>query len=141
MDWTGGCLCGEVRFVARGTPHFIRHCHCKMCQRASGSAFMTGLAFRLSSIEWLKGERIFYESSPGFSRSFCATCGSSMSHEGDGKVWLYLGSLDEPEKLPVNELGGVDADHVFASGQIPWINIEDDLPRHAEMPPGGRLKI
>ncbi len=141
MTWTGGCLCGAVRFVAHGAPHILRHCHCKMCQRASGSAFMTGLAFRQTDVEWLQGERTFYESSPGFWRSFCPTCGSWMAHEDERKVWLYVGSLDEPEKLPMNPPRNLDADHVFVTKQIPWIHIEDDLPRHAELPPEGRLKF
>ncbi len=135
MEWTGGCLCGAVRFVAHGAPRFLGHCHCKMCQRASGSLFMTAVEFQNADVEWLQGERSFYESSPGNWRSFCPTCGGSTAQEYEDKTWLYVGSLDEPEKLPMNPPRNLDAAHIFVTRQIPWIHIEDDLPRHAESSP------
>ena len=55
-----------------------------------------------------------------------------MSQEFDNETWLYVGSLDEPEKLPMEQPRTLDAGHIFVTRQIPWIHIEDDLPRYAE---------
>ena len=141
MKWTGGCLCGAVRYMANGEPALLRHCHCKMCQRASGSPFMTGVVFPEAAVNWLQGDRAFYQSSMDYRRSFCPNCGGCLTHEGEGKVWLYVGSMDKPEALAMHPPRDLDAEHIFVSEQIPWIRLEDDVPRYAEFPPYGRPQI
>ena len=95
---------------------------------------MTAVKFQSVDVEWLQGERSFYESSPSNWRSFCPRCGGSTSQEFDNQTWLYVGSLDEPEKLPMTPAGDLKAAHIFVTQQISWLHIEDDLPRHAEFP-------
>ena len=57
---TGGCLCGAVRYEAKGTPALSAICHCRMCQRASDAPFM-GLLFMPSDVvKVTKGEPHIY---------------------------------------------------------------------------------
>ena len=45
MEWTGGCLCGAVRYRASADPLRVVSCHCGMCRRTSGAAFLTFVHF------------------------------------------------------------------------------------------------
>ena len=54
-DMTGGCLCGQVRYTLSGEPIFSGLCHCRNCQRYTGSAFETTIAFPSSSVS-IEGE-------------------------------------------------------------------------------------
>ncbi len=74
------------------------------------------------------GEPAAYESSPGVYHSFCATCGSPISY-GDERlpqmVYFPIGVFDEPERLPPRV-------HEWTSRRLPFFEVADDLPRHAE---------
>ena len=63
----GGCLCGAVTFVASGPPKWVAHCHCSMCRRAHGAAFVTwvGMPAERVSIADPAGHFMSYASSPG----------------------------------------------------------------------------
>jgi hypothetical protein len=71
---TGGCLCGTVRFTVRLPTAFCGHCHCSMCRRNHGAAYVTWVAVPRDqlSIEQGLGELTRYESSLHGSRSFCS---------------------------------------------------------------------
>jgi hypothetical protein len=45
MEWTGGCLCGDIRFKAGKDPVWVGHCHCTLCRKQTGTAFTTGAIF------------------------------------------------------------------------------------------------
>ena len=45
MDWTGGCLCGSIRYRASDAPHWASYCHCGMCRKVSGAPFMGFVEF------------------------------------------------------------------------------------------------
>lgn len=125
MDWTGGCLCGAVRYRATADPIRAVICHCETCRRVSGSAFLSFVHFPKASFTWTSGEPTRYRSSAFAERGFCPDCGSTLSmHEevlGD-RVQVSLGSLDRPEDVrPV--------DHVWTENQLPWLEIADELPR------------
>jgi len=38
-EMTGGCLCGQVRYSANADPAIVAVCHCKNCQKQTGTAF------------------------------------------------------------------------------------------------------
>ncbi|MCH7778639.1 MAG: GFA family protein, partial [Gemmatimonadetes bacterium] len=67
----GGCLCGAVRFEARGKPLWIAHCHCQSCRRNTGSALATFVGFAGEGFAYLAGAPATYASSPGVTRGFC----------------------------------------------------------------------
>ncbi len=131
MDITGGCLCGDVRYFARGDPLFVGHCHCHNCQKASGSAFLTYVGLRTEDLQWTKGQPSTYESSPGVERGFCSRCGSPMTfaRPDRGEISVFAGTLDEPDNIEPKF-------HMFTDHQFAWLHIADDVPRHGRFPPG-----
>jgi len=128
--YEGGCLCGEIRWRAVGPSRYLFHCHCGQCRRHTGSAFASAAGFAPEAVRWLNAEPTFYQSSPDAKRGFCARCGSSISwHHRDGEIALYLGSFDRPEALRPDA-------HMMAERQLPWLEIDDGLPRYPRFPPG-----
>jgi adenylate cyclase len=134
MKWTGGCLCGAVRYEVRGKPTFVGHCHCDRCRRFLGAAFATGATFPADAVAWTKEKPTLYPSSPGVDRGFCPTCGSSLTFQRPGRVFLLIGSLDRPEDIDMREPREFEASHTFFSEKIPWVHVEDDLPRFDRFP-------
>ena len=70
MLWTGGCMCGAVRFEARGEPIAIGHCHCESCRRHTGTPVVTYVGFLERNVTFQGEERRRYKSSPGVVRAF-----------------------------------------------------------------------
>lgn len=102
----GQCLCGAVRFSVRGAEADVGACHCKMCQRWTGSALLT-VTVPAEGFEVLAGEDELktYASSPWAARTFCDTCGSGLYYEvtapgpHQGARYLAAGTLDDLEGL------------------------------------------
>jgi hypothetical protein len=125
MEWTGGCLCGAVRYRATADPLRVVSCHCGMCRRASGAAFLTFVHFPAGAFAWIGGQPTRYRSSAEAERGFCAVCGTTLSmHESvlADRVQVSLGSLDRPDLVRPD-------DHVWTSSQLPWLKLVDDRPR------------
>src|SRR4249920_501253 len=76
----GGCLCGAIGFTVALPTIFCGHCHCSMCRRNHGAAYVTWFAVPRSQLSIDSGlDRLTpYESSEHGSRSFCSRCGSSL---------------------------------------------------------------
>jgi hypothetical protein len=131
MAWTGGCLCEAVRYRAEADPIRAVHCHCRICRKASGAAFSTFVHFPRASFTWLDGEPTQWRSSTEAGRGFCSVCGSRLTmHEAvlTDRVQVALGSLDRPEDVRVD-------DHVWAASALPWLKLDDSLPRFAGISP------
>ena len=109
MTWTGGCLCGAVRFEVQGPPDQVGICHCRRCQRWTGSAFAVGVRFPRAAFRLTKGDPRLYRSSTIMERGFCADCGSPLieyvntENDVDG-VWLSLGNFDDPSAFDPRHL-------------------------------------
>jgi hypothetical protein len=121
---TGGCLCAEVRFVVTAQPHGLVYCHCKRCQRRTGTAFAAGAIVQPRSVAVTEGREHIrtYEPESGFQKQFCGRCGSQLFtvDPADGFVWaVRFGTLDDPPALPV--LG-----HQFVAYAAPWHPLPDD---------------
>ncbi len=127
------CYARRVRYEASEPPHHAEYCHCRMCQKWTGSAVDVSAAIRAESFRITRGEPKFYKSSDISERGFCADCGSSlMARYFDPDhpyVWVCVGTLDRPEDAQPNQHFGIES-------QVPWLTIDDDLPRaHSEDDP------
>ncbi|MBW2314115.1 MAG: GFA family protein [Deltaproteobacteria bacterium] len=124
---TGACLCGAVRFAVRMPTIFCGHCHCTLCQRNHGAAYVTWFAVPRAQFSLEAGESDLghHASSDHGTRSFCRRCGSS----------LFCESTHHPEKLDIvlaNMEDAIDRApqvHVFFDDRAPWVEVGDDLPR------------
>ena len=122
---TGGCACGKVRFEARVDPADAYLCHCRMCQRATGSISIAFINAKLDEVRWDE-EPDWYDSSPIASRPFCATCGTSLGFlfKQDADVMdLTVAAFDDPSPFKPKQHFGVESMHRG------WINTEG-LPEY-----------
>ena len=130
MEWMGGCLCGSIRYRASEAPRWASYCHCGMCRKVSGAPFVGFVEFPENVFEWTRGQLSQYRSSNGVMRHFCGDCGSSLTFEADGVLFISQGSLDCPEQV-------VFDCHTYTRSQLPRIDLADGLPRYPG-PVGGK---
>ncbi len=129
-DHTGRCLCGAVRYVARGAPKSVSNCHCGMCRRASGGPFITFARYGKEQVEFTQGSPSWYRSSDSAERGFCSSCGGSLAYREarrSDSIWLTVAMMDNPRDLAPQY-------HIFTDSMLPWLRIDDDLPRHGQWP-------
>ena len=120
----GHCLCGQLRFVAKGEPKWVAYCHCASCRRHTGSPVACFVNFPLARVSF-SGARATFESSPGVTRSHCAACGTPIAYETarrPGEIDLYLNAFDVPERFEPQV-------HVHFAEHLPWFDTRDDKPR------------
>ena len=128
----GSCLCGDVRWQARGPFSLMSHCHCSMCRKAHAAPFATYVAAPAKNFELTSGaERIgTYRSSPQSERRFCTRCGSVVP-EAPGQRHAFMPAAcldDDPGVRPLM--------HIFAASKAPWYTIADGVAQSAEYPDG-----
>ena len=110
MDqFTGGCLCGNVRILATGRPYRVGLCHCLDCRKHHGALFSASAVFPEDAVT-IEGETREYAggtsaAQAAYPRHFCPNCGSSVFARTGDEVEVHLGSLDAPDQLmPTYEL-------------------------------------
>ncbi len=126
--YSGGCMCGAVRYAASGEPFSVTHCHCHSCRKHNGGPVVTLAGFKSGQVSFSGTERKIYESSPGVGRAFCGNCGTPLTWEGDGGelgpiIEFHISTFDDPDVL-------VPSGHSFDPERIPWFDIADNLPRY-----------
>lgn len=122
----GKCLCGEVQFEIDGDFDGFYLCHCKYCQKDTGSAHASNLFSSHANLKWVSGQsNITTYNLPGTRhiKSFCKTCGSSVP------------SLHQQGKLLVVPAGGLDTEvtltpnaHIFCDSRASWDNNLEAFP-------------
>ncbi|HEY1614456.1 MAG TPA: GFA family protein [Rhizomicrobium sp.] len=132
---TGGCLCGALRYEARGEPQYAGLCYCGDCCRASGSAFIAFMGFPGSAVRFSGATRQTRSQSARGSdavRNFCAIC-SSLVFGGvvgqDQSHTIYAGSLDDPTQFQPRMA-------IFAANRPAWCAIPEGLTVFDRMPGG-----
>jgi hypothetical protein len=116
----GGCLCGAVRFRATGVPKGVFWCHCQSCRRHSGAPVSVFVGFERGAYAVTKGEIATFKSSPGTTRGFCRTCGSTLTCEVDqlrNETHFHVGSFDDPGRFEPSK-------HFFRNEQLPWLHLK-----------------
>jgi hypothetical protein len=124
----GGCLCGAVRFKARGEPIKVRVCHCRKCQKAMGSPFYARALFPQDALT-IEGESARYPSSEQIERIFCKTCGTRlMSWRTNGTAaGVALATFDDRNAFAPTE-------HIWVDEKINWVKLDDGLLQYPEYP-------
>jgi len=120
----GGCLCGAVRFTARGPLRGVVYCHCTQCRRQTGHHYAaTNLPAAALTIEG-EGELSWYRASDFAGRGFCRTCGSALfwRRDGDAEISVLAGAFDTPTDLS-------SSIHIFVADKGDYYEIDDGLPQ------------
>ncbi|MEO0766288.1 MAG: GFA family protein [Pseudomonadota bacterium] len=118
---TGGCLCGHIRFEAKGLPEAPHTCACGMCRRHSGAPLVAWVEYPRDAVSWVgpRGQPSTWRSSPGSARAFCPICGSTLGAIDDAPVIaLVTGVFDDPNA----EVLAPKA-HSFAGSRPPWVKV------------------
>ncbi len=74
----GGCLCGRIRYRLARVPDDVAHCHCRICQRASGAPVVTWATLPRDELALLADEPAWRRSSAAARRGFCPACGTQL---------------------------------------------------------------
>jgi hypothetical protein len=136
MKLSGGCLCGQVRYSAEAEPAFVGVCHCRNCQKQTGTAFSIVVAIpkpALSVQGALKDYADRGDSGKAVTRRFCPQCGSPIVSEVEAMPDLTIikaGTLDDTSRLkPTME--------IFCDSAQPWVQLGGDGKRFPRMPGPG----
>ena len=133
MEITGGCLCGAMRYTADAEPTSATVCHCRDCQKFTGSVFAALVRVPKEAVT-IEGTLKTFTSIGGSGnpilRHFCPECGSSIAEEPGtrpGMVILTVGTFDDPSvATPARE--------IFRDDAVPWVQVQGDIPRFAKAP-------
>lgn len=125
----GGCDCGRVRYAMRTEPLFVHCCHCRWCQRETGSAFALNAMIETDRVTLLRGEPIFVDTPSASGRgqriARCPDCHialwSHYSGAGPKVAFVRVGTLDNPDALPPDI-------HIFTASKQPWVILPEDTP-------------
>ena len=138
--FSGGCLCGAVRYECSGEPIVTAHCYCVDCRKASGTSHCTHIMMRKDDVA-ASGPVKWYDraadSGNVVSRGFCSECGSAVLSRNSGvpnASFVRASSLDDLEAV-------TPAMIVYAARAPSWAHMDESLPSFPEMPPGGPPEI
>ena len=133
-NFSGGCLCGAVRYESSMAPVFAAHCHCNDCRKSSGTGHCSHLVLPASALT-VTGEVRFYDAPADtgniVSRGFCPTCGSAIYSKNSAMpdmVYPRASSLDDLEVFQPQMV-------VYAKRAASWDKLDSSLPHFEEMPP------
>lgn len=130
----GGCHCGALHYRVSEAPVMVYNCHCRNCQKVSGSAFNCSVTILEKSFAFTKGQpaRIEWRSDAGTTRfgSFCGACGSRIaqgSTPSKGVLSLRAGTLDDTSWVePVGD--------IWTSSAQPWVRFVEGGLRAEKQP-------
>lgn len=125
----GGCLCGALRYSTSAPPFAADYCHCRNCQKSTGSVVSVWMDFKASQVSWGdSGPLQEYQSSENTRRGFCRCCGSTLSYRDIRHPDYYslaIVSLDDPEQVQPTY-------HIHTESQLSWFIITDDCQRYPQ---------
>lgn len=125
----GGCDCRQVRYRMQTRPLFVHCCHCRWCQRETGSAFVLNAMIEADRVTLLAGEPVLIdtpsESGQGQKIARCPQCWVALwSHyagAGPKMRFVRVGTLDNPDLLPPDI-------HIFTASRQPWVVLPPGTP-------------
>jgi hypothetical protein len=130
-DHSGSCLCGTVRFEVKGEFDSFYLCHCRHCQKDTGSAHAANLFSQSAELRWLSGaDAVTAFQLPGtrHRKSFCSRCGSALpSTEAAGVLVVPAGCLD-------TAVGLSPTAHLFVASKAVWEEELGQVPAFEVLP-------
>ena len=127
MSLAGSCSCGAVRYRLTSAPMFVHCCHCKDCQRQTGSAFVINALIEADRVV-STGETIAVSMPTDSGRAHivhrCPKCQTALwsNYGGRNEVrFVRVGTLDEPASLPPDV-------HIYARSKLPWVTLPAGVP-------------
>ncbi len=134
----GSCLCGSVTYTITEQLSDFGYCHCRSCQKGSGSAFGANAGVKRSALTFEGRQYIKeYQSSSGKTRGFCLQCGSPLyafNSASPDLLRIRLGSLDTP-------LNKTCKAHSFVADKASWELIEGEVPQFDQWADSTLLKL
>ena len=133
---TGGCLCGQVRYTADAEPMFTGVCHCKDCQKQSGTAFNIVVALPAAALNIQGAPKTFLkkgDSGKSVTAKFCPNCGTTITSEPElmpGASILRAGTLDDTSWLKPNM-------EIYCDSKQGWVQLGGGLQSFPKMPSPG----
>lgn len=132
--FSGGCLCGAVRYQSSEEPRFAGHCHCVDCRKSSGSGHCSHLGVGKPAFTITGETKAFNRAADSgnmVSRVFCPVCGGPVYSLNSGfpdLVFVRASSLDDPEVFKPQMI-------VYTSRAPSWDHMDESLPAFETMPP------
>jgi hypothetical protein len=133
MNLQGGCACGASRYRLTAAPLIVHACHCRDCQRLTGSAFVTNIWIERKFVEPYGVTPKSFKLTAGTGKPhevfFCGACGTylwSKYHASPGDTLLLrAGTLDDPTVVKPDV-------HIFTRSKVPWLELPKDTPAFEE---------
>jgi hypothetical protein len=124
----GGCACGAVRYRMTSPPMAVHCCHCRDCQRQTGSAFVLNALIEAARVEVQTGAVVRSSMPTDSGRPHgiyrCSSCGTAVWSEYGGLEklrFMRVGTLDEPRALAPTV-------HIYTRSKHPWVRLPDGVP-------------
>lgn len=122
----GGCSCGKVRYRIDAQPIVVHCCHCTLCQRQTGTAFVLNALVETAHVAVLGDEPRRYDMPTESGRPHgiyrCEACGIAVWSEYSGVAtmrFVRVGTLDDPKAAPPDV-------HIFVRSKLPWVVLPPD---------------
>ncbi|MCC7411909.1 MAG: GFA family protein [Gammaproteobacteria bacterium] len=133
--FSGGCVCGAIRYECTAEPVLVAHCCCTDCQRTSGAQMSTNVLVPAPAFRITAGATASYDTrgdSGNFvTRHFCARCGSNLYSMPQGMGTLAVikaGTLDDSSWLQPGM-------SIYTDSAPRWAVLPDGIPKFPKMPP------
>ena len=124
----GGCACGAVRYRLASAPMFVHCCHCRDCQRQTGSAFVLNALIEADRVIVRTGAPVGVEVPTDSGKPHlihrCPICETALWSEYGGRStirFIRIGTLDDPAALPPDV-------HIYTRSKLPWVDLPSDVP-------------
>ena len=137
IPFTGGCVCGAVRYELTAKPILTLRCHCRDCQHITGSGFAPAFLVPAEAFRLTRGQ-LRYHLTPSIrrgkhKRGFCPECGSRITggefEAGESPfVGVLASSLDDPSLFEPQM-------DIFVSDAQPWDQMDPAIPKFEQYPP------
>ena len=135
QPFTGGCLCGAIRYRIDAPLNSVSACHCTHCRRISGAGSSHNALVPTSAVTFTAGKTKVYkdtaDSGNALFRNFCGDCGSSLFSQREKTpetTVLKVGTLDDASGLSL-------AMNIWTDSALPWMHIDPAVPHYPKNRP------